>query len=87
MSDWIKHAGKGVPEHHLGRLAECIFETLPDEFGKNIGVIGSNGGLSWDWSFWRKPHPTDGYLVARVVRYRLLDIPNAPAGAKKEISA
>ena len=74
MSDewgpWIEHDGRGCPLPD-GTVAQAFFEENPGCVeGPFLGVVGSGGKQSWDWSLWQTVAP-DGYLISRVIRYRI----------------
>lgn len=55
--EWQIHDGKGCP--CVGQMVENIHNTGQ----KWIGIAGSEGGRSWDWS----NHPK----FSKVIRYRI----------------
>lgn len=74
---WIEHDGEGLPPGLAGRRICAVFEGAPGDFSEAEGVAGSCQAYSWDWRWWHRPAP-DGFLVARIVRYRV----RKPRGVK-----
>lgn len=68
---WVEHDGRGVPHAVRGKLVRAEFESSPGCFSIGEGIAGSGSGLSWDWSLWSTVDPTDGFLIPRIIRYRV----------------
>jgi hypothetical protein len=64
-TDWIDHDGKGCP--CVGWMVQAIHDGFFDTW---IGIAGSEGGESWDWTY------SDSY--APLIRYRV----RKPKGAE-----
>lgn len=65
---WVDHDGNGCPVK--GQWVICALEHEPGHISKTGPVRAcAEGGESWDWTNWRKP--IEGYLCARVLRYRV----------------